>query len=57
MIKVSPPGQREVKKSQELSERGLVHDVHHAHLRNQEVQDTAPGGNWEHTHKTQVAVK
>ena len=32
---------REVKKTQELFQRCLVHDIHQTHLRNQEIQDTA----------------
>lgn len=39
------PGQRKVKESQELSQRGLIHHVYHAHFCDQEVQDTASGGN------------
>lgn len=50
-ISVSSPGQRKVKKSQELSKRRLIHDIHHTHLCNQEVQDAAPGGHWNHTGK------
>lgn len=41
---VFSPSQRQVKKSQELSQRGLIHDIHHTHFCDQEVQDTAPGG-------------
>jgi len=33
-----------VEDAQELSERGLVHEVHQGHLHDQEVQDAAPGG-------------
>ncbi len=33
-----------VEQSQELFERGLVHTVNHAHLNDQEIQDTATGG-------------
>lgn len=38
------PRQGEVKQSQELSQRGLVHHVDHAHLCDQEIQDAASGG-------------
>lgn len=43
------PRQRKVKKSQELSQGGLVHDIHHTHFCDQEVQDTTPGGHWKKT--------
>lgn len=42
--RVVSPSQRKVKQSQELSQRSLIHDVHHTHFCDQEVQDTAPGG-------------
>lgn len=43
-VRIFSPSQRKVKKSQELSQRGLIHDVNHTHFCDQEVQDTAPGG-------------
>lgn len=43
-VRVFSPGQRKVKKAQELSERSLIHNIHHTHFCNQEVQDAAPGG-------------
>lgn len=43
---ISSPSQRKVKQSQELSQRGLIHDIHHTHFSDQEVQDAAPGGHW-----------
>lgn len=44
--RVASPSQRKVEQSQELSQRSLIHDVHHTHFCDQEVQDTAPGGHW-----------
>ena len=35
---------RNVKQTQELPERGLVHNIHVRHLDNQEIQDTASCG-------------
>ena len=40
----APPGHGLVKQFQELGQRGLVHDVDHAHLRDEEVEDAAAGG-------------
>lgn len=39
-------GHGEVKDAQELRQGGLVHDVHYAHLYDQEVEDTATRCNW-----------
>ena len=35
-----------VKQAQELSQRGLVHDVHVGHLDNQEIQDATSCSHW-----------
>ena len=35
-----------VKQAQELSQRGLVHNVHVGHLDNQEIQDATSCGHW-----------
>ncbi len=51
--RVSLPCQRKVKKSKELSQGGLIHDIHHTHFCDQEVQDTAPGGHLKHTQTQQ----
>lgn len=39
-------GQGQVEQAQELTEGGLIHHVHHTHLRNQEVQDAASRRNY-----------
>lgn len=41
---VFPPGQGQVENPQELPQGSVIHDVHHAHLCDEEVQDAAPGG-------------
>ena len=40
------PGHGNVEETEELFERRLVHCVHQTHLTDQEIQDTAAGGNW-----------
>lgn len=50
------PCQRKVKKSQELSERGLIHDVHHAHLCDEEVEDAASGGHCKHVRHEEATL-
>ena len=39
------PDDSQIKKSEELLERGLVHAVDEAHLGDEEVKDAPPGGN------------
>lgn len=46
----------DVKQTQELPERGLVHDVHVWHLDNQEIQDTASCGHWEERERRNLSV-
>ncbi len=39
-------GQGQVEQAQELAQRGLIHHVHHAHLRDQKVQNASSCGNY-----------
>lgn len=40
----SIPGHGQVEDLEELSKRGLVHDIDHAHVCDEEVEDAASGG-------------